>query len=113
MCRYVVKTYSNNFLLKILECLEENLSHLETQCQKVVFQIEQHDFRDSSTDYTLLNSCKEMIKAYCKGDITKALVCLKVTNTGFWDIVSGGSEGVIPSPLSNSDPKKVNFIKKK
>lgn len=54
------------------------MKFLETPCRNVVFRIEQQDFRDSSTDYTLLHSCKEMIKSYCKGDVTQALVCLKV-----------------------------------
>lgn len=64
--------------LQVLECLEENINSLSSQCHKMVFRIEQHDFKDSSSDYTLLTTCKVMIKEYCKGNVSQALTCLKV-----------------------------------
>lgn len=57
----------------------ENINFLTSQCHKMVFRIEQHDFKDSSSDYTLLTTCKLMIQEYCKGsDKSEALTCLKV-----------------------------------
>lgn len=63
---------------QVLECLVERKNSLSATCHKMVFKLEQHDFTDSSSDYTLLTTCKQMIKEYCKGvDMSQALVCLK------------------------------------
>lgn len=76
---YCSRRFLMTLMLKVLECLEENINSLSPPCHRMVFRIEQHDFKDSSSDYTLLTTCKIMIKEYCKGiDTSSALTCLKV-----------------------------------
>lgn len=64
---------------QILECLEDSINKLSPKCHRIVFNIEQHDLTDSSSDYTLLSTCKRMFKLYCDDqDTSQALSCLKV-----------------------------------
>uniref|UniRef100_A0A1B6KZZ0 Golgi apparatus protein 1 n=1 Tax=Graphocephala atropunctata TaxID=36148 RepID=A0A1B6KZZ0_9HEMI len=63
---------------QVLECLEEKKKNLSATCHQKVFYIELQDLTDSSTDYTLLSTCKPMIRLYCQQyDKSQALMCLK------------------------------------
>ncbi|XP_054282392.1 Golgi apparatus protein 1-like [Macrosteles quadrilineatus] len=63
---------------QVLECLEEKKKNLSASCHRRIFNIELQDFTDSSTDYTLLTSCKPMMRLYCQQyDKSQALSCLK------------------------------------
>ncbi|KAG8248712.1 glycogenin glucosyltransferase glg1 [Homalodisca vitripennis] len=62
----------------VLECLEEKKKNLSATCHQKVFFIELQDLTDSSTDYTLLLTCKPMIRLFCQQyDKSQALMCLK------------------------------------
>nr|XP_018901121.1 PREDICTED: Golgi apparatus protein 1 [Bemisia tabaci] len=61
---------------RVLECLKEQKKKLSEKCHHIVFKIEEQDLTDSSTDYTLLSTCKTMINAHCP-DMSEALTCLK------------------------------------
>ncbi|XP_058449131.1 Golgi apparatus protein 1 isoform X1 [Malaya genurostris] len=63
----------------VLECLQTHNGKLGEQCQHVLFSIKKSELSDSSTDYMLLNTCKEMIHLYCRdAEPTAALGCLKI-----------------------------------
>lgn len=65
---------------QVLECLQTNHQKLGQQCRHVLFPIKKSEMVDSSTDYTLMTTCKDMLKQYChETDTTKALQCLKVS----------------------------------
>lgn len=65
---------------QVLECLRQNHHQLSLKCRHVLFGIKNSELSDSSTDYTLINVCKDMLKQYCRDtDPSKALVCLKVS----------------------------------
>lgn len=64
---------------QVLECLEANKKGLSDGCHRYIFNVERQDLTDSSTDYTLLTTCRLMIKQFChKADLSDALSCLKV-----------------------------------
>ncbi|KAL1123978.1 hypothetical protein AAG570_001748 [Ranatra chinensis] len=63
---------------RVLECLESRRKNLTIDCYKRVFNIERQDLMDSSTDYTLLSTCKSMMIKYCSDkDPEKVFDCLK------------------------------------
>ncbi|XP_075212772.1 Golgi apparatus protein 1 [Lycorma delicatula] len=62
----------------ILECLRLKKKELSPECHRHIFAIELHDLADSSSDYALLNGCKQMIMVYCSHtDLSQVLPCLK------------------------------------
>lgn len=62
-----------------LECLQTNSIRLGNSCRHVLFSIKKSELDDSSTDYTLVNTCKEMSFRYCKDkEPSKLLECLKI-----------------------------------
>lgn len=64
---------------QVLECLQTNTVRLGDQCRHVLFSIKKSELSDSSTDYTLVTACREMIRQYCHDTPkSKALECLKV-----------------------------------
>ncbi|GAB0086076.1 Golgi apparatus protein 1 [Sergentomyia squamirostris] len=64
---------------QILECLQRNTDKLSLPCRHALFSIKHSELMDSATDYTLINTCREMIDQYCPHvDQSKALQCLKV-----------------------------------
>lgn len=70
--------FSLFFFLKVLECLQNQLK-LGESCRHVLFAIKKSELTDSGTDYTLLNTCKDMINQFChNAEQTKVLECLKV-----------------------------------
>lgn len=63
---------------QLLECLISHKEQVSQKCHKALFHIEQQDLADSSSDYTLLNSCKSMLKFYCSDEEpANGLTCLK------------------------------------
>ncbi|ALC45102.1 Glg1 [Drosophila busckii] len=61
-----------------LECLIQKTSRLGKACHHAIFMIKKSELADSGTDYTLLNTCKEMVFKYCPStDSAKLLDCLK------------------------------------
>lgn len=48
-------------------------------CRHAIFNIKKSELTDSSTDYTLMNTCRDMIRQYCHDtEKSKVLDCLKV-----------------------------------
>ncbi|SPP77134.1 Golgi apparatus protein 1 isoform X1 [Drosophila guanche] len=61
-----------------LECLIKKTPSLGKACHHAIFMIKKSELGDSGTDYTLLNTCKEMIYKFCPStDSAKLLDCLK------------------------------------
>lgn len=81
-CRDDIQKYCGdkpNSAGQVLECLQSNNAELSLQCRHVLFLVKRSELDDSSTDYALLHTCKEMMKQYCRNpDDTKALQCLKI-----------------------------------
>lgn len=71
-----------NFMLynlQILECLQTNSMNLGTGCRHAIFSIKKSELTDSSTDYILMTTCRDMIRQYCHdSDKAKLFECLKV-----------------------------------
>lgn len=65
---------------QVLECLQTNHGHLGADCQHHLFTIKKSELSDSTTDYTLMTQCREMIRQYCRKetDHRDALDCLKI-----------------------------------
>ncbi|CAD7080350.1 unnamed protein product [Hermetia illucens] len=64
---------------QVLECLQEKTQYLGDQCRHVIFNVKRSELDDSSTDYTLMNTCKDMIMIYCRNnEPSKLLDCLKL-----------------------------------
>ncbi|XP_005187616.1 Golgi apparatus protein 1 isoform X1 [Musca domestica] len=62
-----------------LECLTLNTPRLGSDCHHAIFLVKKSELGDSATDYTLVNTCKEMTYKYCsKEDPMRLLDCLKV-----------------------------------
>lgn len=62
----------------MLECLQTQHEKLKDQCRHAIFAIKRSELTDSRTDYTLIQTCKPMIKLFCAGtDEAKILNCLK------------------------------------
>ncbi|XP_075159778.1 Golgi apparatus protein 1 isoform X2 [Haematobia irritans] len=62
-----------------LECLTMNTPRLGSDCHHAIFLVKKSELGDSATDYTLVNTCKEMTYKYCsKEDPMRLLDCLKV-----------------------------------
>lgn len=63
---------------QILECLAAHKSKLTDACHKQLFKVRKQEFQDSSSDFTLLNNCRAMVRQFCH-DISRsqALDCLK------------------------------------
>jgi Golgi apparatus protein 1 len=56
-----------------------NKPELANDCHKAIFNVEKEELQDSSVDYTLLTTCRHMIRQFChEEDQSLALVCLKV-----------------------------------
>ncbi|XP_020816562.1 Golgi apparatus protein 1 isoform X1 [Drosophila serrata] len=63
---------------KALECLVRKTTSLGKPCHHAIFLVKKSELGDSGTDYTLLNTCKDMIYKFCpKIDSVKLLDCLK------------------------------------
>ncbi|XP_068148505.1 Golgi apparatus protein 1 isoform X1 [Drosophila tropicalis] len=61
-----------------LECLVQRTPNLGKDCHHAIFLIKESELGDSGTDYTLLNTCKDMIYKFCPNDDSaKLLDCLK------------------------------------
>jgi Golgi apparatus protein 1 len=57
-----------------------NKPELTDDCHRAIFTVEKQELQDSSVDYTLLTTCKHMIRQFChEEDQSQALVCLKVS----------------------------------
>jgi hypothetical protein len=57
-----------------------NKPELTGDCHRAIFHVEKQELQDSSVDYTLLTTCKHMIRQFChEEDKSQALVCLKVS----------------------------------
>uniref|UniRef100_U5EST3 Putative golgi apparatus protein cysteine-rich fibroblast growth factor receptor n=1 Tax=Corethrella appendiculata TaxID=1370023 RepID=U5EST3_9DIPT len=64
---------------QVLECLQTQHEKLNEQCRHLLFTIKKSELTDSSTDYTLINTCKDMIRQYCRDtEPSKMLDCLKL-----------------------------------
>lgn len=64
---------------QVLECLQNQHDQLGPTCRHAIFAIRKSELTDSSTDYTLLNSCAAMIRQYCHDtETSKSLECLKI-----------------------------------
>lgn len=65
--------------LQALECLTMNTPRLGSDCHHAIFLVKKSELEDSATDYTLVNTCKEMTYKYCsKEEPMHLLDCLKV-----------------------------------
>uniref|UniRef100_A0A1A9W503 Golgi apparatus protein 1 n=1 Tax=Glossina brevipalpis TaxID=37001 RepID=A0A1A9W503_9MUSC len=61
-----------------LECLILNTPRLGNTCHHAIFLIKKSELGDSATDYTLVNTCKEMTYKFCsKEEPMHLLDCLK------------------------------------
>ncbi|ETN58727.1 golgi family apparatus protein 1 [Anopheles darlingi] len=64
---------------QVLECLQTHHGDLTEDCQHQLFAIKKSELTDSSTDYTLINTCRDMIRQYCHDtEQSKLLQCLKM-----------------------------------
>lgn len=55
-----------------------NTPRLGNSCHHAIFLVKKSELGDSATDYTLINTCKEMTYKYCsKTDPMRLLDCLK------------------------------------
>lgn len=53
--------------------------NLATDCRHAIFSIKKSELTDSSTDYTLLTTCRDMIHQYCHdSEKDRMLECLKI-----------------------------------
>ncbi|KZC10387.1 Golgi apparatus protein 1, partial [Dufourea novaeangliae] len=80
-CATDVKQYCFNVEAgnsQILECLAAHKSKLSDACHKQLFKVRKQEFQDSSSDFALLNTCRVMVREFCR-DISRsqALDCLK------------------------------------
>ena len=58
-----------------------NKPGLTDVCHRAIFSVEKQELQDSSLDYTLLTTCRRMIRQFChEEDQSQALVCLKVSD---------------------------------
>jgi len=58
-----------------------NKPGLTDECRRAIFSVEKQELQDSSVDYTLLTTCRRMIRQFCHDeDQSQALVCLKVSD---------------------------------
>ncbi|XP_035902218.1 Golgi apparatus protein 1 isoform X1 [Anopheles stephensi] len=63
----------------VLECLQTHHGDLTESCHHQLFSIKKSELTDSATDYTLLNTCRDMIRQYCHDtEPAKMLHCLKL-----------------------------------
>ncbi|EDW18737.1 Golgi apparatus protein 1 isoform X2 [Drosophila mojavensis] len=61
-----------------LECLIQKTPRLGKNCHHAIFMIKRSELGDSGTDYTLVNTCKEMIYKFCPNTESMQLLnCLK------------------------------------
>lgn len=64
--------------LQALECLIQKTPRLGKDCHHAIFMIKKSELGDSGTDYTLLNTCKDMVYKFCPNtESLKLLDCLK------------------------------------
>lgn len=58
--------------------MQTNHGHLGTECAHALFNIKKSELSDSGTDYTLMTTCREMLRQYChETEHSKSLDCLK------------------------------------
>lgn len=61
-----------------MECLQTNRIKLGDSCRHAIFAIKKSELTDSGTDYTLINTCKDMLELFCRDKpLENALHCLK------------------------------------
>ncbi|EDW70463.1 Golgi apparatus protein 1 isoform X2 [Drosophila virilis] len=61
-----------------LECLIQKTSNLGKACHHAIFMIKRSELGDSGTDYTLINTCKDMVYKFCPNtESVQLLDCLK------------------------------------
>ncbi|XP_011202918.2 Golgi apparatus protein 1 isoform X1 [Bactrocera dorsalis] len=61
-----------------LECLQQNTQRLGSSCHHAIFLVKRSQLADSGTDYTLINTCKEMTYRFCNNvESDQLLDCLK------------------------------------
>lgn len=59
--------------------MQTNNAQLGIECRHALFAIKKSELSDSATDYTLITTCRDMLRQYCHDtDKSKALECLKV-----------------------------------
>lgn len=64
--------------MQALECLIQKTARLGKDCHHAIFMIKKSELGDSGTDYTLLNTCKDMMYKFCHNvESLKLLDCLK------------------------------------
>lgn len=64
--------------LQALECLIQKTPRLGKDCHHAIFMIKKSELGDSGTDYTLINTCKDMVYKFCRNtESLKLLDCLK------------------------------------
>lgn len=62
-----------------MECLQSNSAQLGAECKHAIFAVKKSELTDSATDYTLISTCRDMIRQYCHDtEKSKILDCLKV-----------------------------------
>lgn len=62
-----------------LECLSSNTARLGNSCHHAMFLVKKSELGDSATDYTLVNTCREMTYKFCPTfDMSRLLDCLKI-----------------------------------
>ncbi|KAJ4442010.1 hypothetical protein ANN_11874 [Periplaneta americana] len=77
----VLEVFSHWLVSQVLECLQHNKLSLGADCHRAVFNVEKQELQDSSVDYTLMTTCRHMIRQFChEEDPSQALVCLKIFN---------------------------------
>lgn len=63
---------------QVLECLQTHHQKLGAMCRHALFPIKKSELQDSSTDYTLMTTCKEMLNQFCHDlEPIRSLDCLK------------------------------------
>lgn len=63
----------------MLECLQSHSAQLGAECKHAIFAVKKSELTDSATDYTLISTCRDMIRQYCHDtEKSKVLDCLKV-----------------------------------
>lgn len=58
--------------------MQQNTQRLGSSCHHAIFLVKRSQLSDSGTDYTLINTCKEMTYRFCNNvDSDQLLDCLK------------------------------------
>lgn len=72
--------YKFNYLFhQVLECLQSQHNTLTQECRHALFSVKHSELTDSGTDYVLMNTCQNMIQAFCRNsEQSQILECLKI-----------------------------------